>query len=97
MSHHIHRVVEFHQVAAFTLDVAFSDGTTQRIDFRPVLRGTLFSPLRDPAEFARVYLDSEAATLCWPSGADFDPGTLHDWPNAGAGLAALAATWPESR
>ena len=31
--------------------------------------------------FNRVTLDSEAGTLVSPNGADFDPSTLHDWPN----------------
>jgi hypothetical protein len=24
---------------------------------------------------------TEAGTLVWPNDADFDPSTLHDWPN----------------
>ena len=31
-------------VAPYTLLVAFADGTKQRSDFRPVLRGTQFGP-----------------------------------------------------
>ena len=59
----------------------------------PVLHGELFRPLRDPALFARVQLDREAHTLVWPSGADFDPTTLHDWPEHAAALAARARQW----
>jgi hypothetical protein len=36
--------------------------------------------LRDPEFFAQVRIDSEAHTLVWPNGADFDPANLHDWP-----------------
>ena len=25
-------------------------------------------------------IDPEAHTLAWPTGADFDPAMLHDWP-----------------
>ena len=80
MDHPIHRVTSFNITGAYTLVVAFSDGTEQRIDFNPVLRGALFGPLLDPAVFDQVRLDREAGTLVWPNGADFDPATLHDWP-----------------
>jgi len=43
--------------------------------------------------FDRVVLDSEAGTLVWPNGEDFDPSTLHDWPNVREELAARAANW----
>jgi hypothetical protein len=54
--------------------------TLDRSNFEPILRGELLGPLRDPVEFARVKIDPEVHTLVWPSGADFDPATLHDWP-----------------
>jgi hypothetical protein len=75
--------------------VAFTDGTTQEIDFRPVLRGALFGPLRDLAMFNAVALDQEVGTLTWPNGADFDPATLHEWPSVCVELAARAQSWAE--
>jgi hypothetical protein len=94
MEQPIHRVVAFELVAPFTLDVRFADGSTQRIDFEPVLRGELYGPLASPTFFARVALDPEAGTLVWPNDADFDPAILHDWPTRGPALAALASRWP---
>jgi hypothetical protein len=73
--------------------VAFADGTRQRIDFMPVLHGALFGPLRDLATFNAVRLDSEDGTLIWPNGADFDPATLHDWPQVKDELADRARDW----
>jgi hypothetical protein len=35
----------------------------------------------------------EVHTLVWPSGADFDPATLHDWPEHEADMIALARRW----
>ena len=93
MSHEIHKVARFEKVAPFTLRVEFTDGTTQVIDFRPVLRGKLYGPLQDPTVFDQVQLDSEAHTLAWPNGADFDPAILHNWPEAGPKLEALAKSW----
>ena len=50
------------------------------IDFEPILYGPVFGPLRDPALFQQVELIDYAGCLEWPTGADFDPETLHDWP-----------------
>jgi hypothetical protein len=93
MAHPIHQITSFHVVGPFTLKVAFSDGTEQRIDFLPVLHGALFGPLQDPAVFNQVVLDLEAGTLVWLNGADFDPATLHDWPLVADELAKRARTW----
>ena len=71
MEHSVHRVTDFQRVGHFTLRVAFEDGTTQVIDFRPVLAGEVLGPLRDPDVFDQLRLDSEAGTLVWPNGADF--------------------------
>lgn len=95
MVHPIQRVTAFTIVGPYTLAVSFSDGTEQRIDFKPVLHGALFGPLLDPAAFDRVALDPEAGTLVWPNGADFDPATLHDWPQVLDELTARARTWAE--
>ena len=96
MPHPIHRVVQFDIVGPYRLSVSFADGTTQEIDFRPVLRGALFGPLQDLAVFNAVSLDHEGGILTWPTGADFDPATLHEWPRVSAELAARAAGWAES-
>ena len=93
MQHEIHRVTGFERVAPFTLRLHFEDGTTQSIDFRPVLAGEIYGPLADPNFFDAVRLDEEAHTLVWPNGADFGPATLHDWPTAGPELAKLARSW----
>jgi hypothetical protein len=60
-----------------------------------VLKGVLFGPLQNLAFFNAVALDTEAGTLTWPNGADFDPATLHDWPNVSGELAARARDWTD--
>jgi hypothetical protein len=80
MTHLICRVVAFEIVSDYTLRIRFDDQTERIINFRPVLAGELFGPLRDLELFRRVEIDVEAHTLVWPNGADFDPATLHDWP-----------------
>ena len=97
MSHPIHRVTQFSIVGPYTLVVAFADGTEQRIDFRPVLHGPLFGPLQDLATFNAVRLDMEVGTLVWPNDADFDPATLHDWPDISEDLGRRARAWDAPR
>lgn len=97
MTHPIYRVVSFHIAAPYTLQVRFDDGTAQLIDFRPVLAGAMFGPLQDLALFNQVRIDPEVHTLVWPNGADFDPGTLHDWPSHADELANRARQWNLSR
>ncbi len=93
MNHPIFRVCNFVIVRAYTLAVSFDDGTEQIIDFQPVLAGALFGPLRDVTVFNQVAVDPEVHTLVWPGGADFDPATLHDWPEHVQSLAEQARRW----
>ena len=80
-------------IAPYTLRLSFEDETTQVIDLEPMLRGELYGPLRDEQFFGQVRLDTEVNTIVWPNGADFDPATLHDWPNQGPALIAQAQRW----
>jgi hypothetical protein len=91
--HEIHRVRSFEIVGPYTLNVRFDDDTEQRINFEPVLGGELFRPLRDLSVFNQVGLDGEVNTLVWPNGADFDPATLHDWPEVVDALIAQTKEW----
>ena len=93
MTHPIHRVISFEIVAPYTVKAEFDDRTTQVIDFRPILEGELFGPLRERSLFNGVELDPETHTLVWPNGADFDPATLHDWPEHVEELKAMARRW----
>jgi Protein of unknown function (DUF2442) len=91
--HPIYRVRSFQTVAPYTLRVQFDDASEQVINFEPILAGELFEPLRDLALFNQVRIDPEVHTLVWPNGADFDPATLHDWPQHIQALAARAREW----
>jgi hypothetical protein len=97
MNHPIYRVRSLEITGPYTLKVAFDDGSHRNINFEGVLAGQLFGPLRDLSLFNQVRLDPEVHTLVWPNGADFDPATLHDWPQHEPALAALAATWNDPR
>ena len=96
MKHRINRIESFEQTGRYTLRIRFDDGLCRAIDFEPILHGEIYGPLHDPAEFARVTLDPEVRTLVWPSGADFDPGILHDWPEHEAEFEAATKRWDKS-
>ena len=96
MNHPIYRVRFFEIVSAYTLHVRFDDNTEQTIDFRPILAGEVYSPLRNLELFNQVRIDPEVATLVWPNGADFDPATLHDWPVHERAFLELAKSWSSS-
>jgi hypothetical protein len=93
MQHGIYRVTSFEIVSPYTLRVTFDDATEQVINFKPVLAGELFAPLRDLKLFNQVSLDPEVHTLVWPNGSDFEPATLHDWPDIAESLAVRAKQW----
>ena len=93
MTHPIYRVRSFEIVSDYTLRVGFDDHTEQTIDFRPILAGELYGPLRDLKLFNQVQVDREVHTLVWPNGGDFDPATLHDWPVHEHAFRELARRW----
>ena len=93
MSHRLYRVLGFERLGPYQLRIEFDDGTQQVIDFRPVLEGALYGPLQDELIFGQVRLDLEAHTLVWPNGADFDPETLHDWPEYEEEMKRMARRW----
>jgi hypothetical protein len=61
----------------YQLSVGFSDGTEGDRDFAGMIAegGEMVEPLRDPAFFARVFLDD--GILTWPNGFDIDSIALH--------------------
>lgn len=62
--------------------VEFADGVRGTVDFSDWLDGPVFEPLKDPAYFARFFLDG--GTVCWPNGADIAPETLYEQAKASA-------------
>ncbi len=92
-SHPIYRVRSVQVVGLYTLHVLFDDHSEQIINFQAVLVGELYGPLQDPALFNQVQVDLEAHTLVWPNGADFDPATLHDWPQQAGELSERVQRW----
>ncbi len=97
VAHPIHRVRSVEVLRQYVVRVAFDDGLERIIDLEPILAGELYGPLRDPELFRRVQVDPEVRTIVWPNGADFDPATLHDWPEHVEAFARKAREWRTDR
>ena len=93
MQHPVYRVTSFEILAPYTIRVCFDDDTEQIVDFQAILEGELYGPLREASLFNQVQIDPEVHTLVWPNGADFDPATLHDWPEDLPEFKRMAKRW----
>jgi Protein of unknown function (DUF2442) len=85
------KIVRLAQVDGLRLRLTFSDGQSGVWDGAALLasKDTLLTlPLRDPAEFARAFIENGA--LAWPNGLELAPWTLHADMNK-AGLLTRAA------
>jgi hypothetical protein len=72
-------IVEVTPCGGHVLRLRFEDGVEGRIDLAPHIRFTgVFQPLRNPAYFAQVALNSELGTIVWPNGADLAPEVLYE-------------------
>lgn len=93
MNHPIYQIRVVEVIEPYTLRVGFTDDTEQIVYLKPVLAGELYGPLVDLELFNQVAVDPEVKTLVWPNGADFDPATLHDWPEHKDAFAVRAREW----
>jgi hypothetical protein len=84
-------VVSVKPMGGFRLRVAFTDGSVGVHDFSATAArdGEMVRPLKDPAFFARVFV--ELGALTWPNGFDLDPIALHDRMAAAGELSREAA------
>ncbi len=65
----------------YSVFLVFDDGVSKQVNLRRFLRGPVFKPMHDPAEFAKLRVDHEAGTIVWPNEADFAPETLYELPD----------------
>jgi Protein of unknown function (DUF2442) len=64
-------------IGDYRLRLLFDDGTAGDVDLSSMECKGVFELQRDPKYFAKVKVDSEAATIVWPNGADLAPETLY--------------------
>jgi hypothetical protein len=77
-------------MGGFMLWVAYSDGSAGVHDFSSTAArsGEMALPRKDPAFFARVFV--ELGALTWPNGFDLDPIVLHARMLAAGGFSRKA-------
>jgi hypothetical protein len=80
------KVTKLKPLGGYRLHATFSDGTAGEHDFSALVAdsGPMVEPLRDPAYFARVFLEDGAPT--WPNGFDMCPNWLHRQPRRSGSL-----------
>ena len=71
-------VTEVRPLEGHRLHIRFEDGVEGVVDLAEIIQFTgVFAPLQDRAYFARVHVNPEVGTICWPNGADIDPDVLY--------------------
>jgi Protein of unknown function (DUF2442) len=72
------KIVSVKPLGGHKLWFAFSDGSQGERDFSSLVRkdSPVLEPLRDPASFARVFLQRGAPA--WPNGLDLAPWAIRD-------------------
>jgi len=70
-------VCEARHIQEYQVEMRFNDGRRGIADLIPALRGPIFEPLLDLAEFSKLRVDSELETIVWPNGADLAPEYLY--------------------
>ena len=67
---HVTEAVYLHD---YQVEITFNNGKKGIADLSPALKGPVFEPLKNPAEFSKLMLDPELETITWPNGADLAP------------------------
>ena len=74
----IPKVIDARHAGGYRVWLRFADGLSGEIDLERELWGPVFEPLKNVAEFAKLYAEPECKTVVWPNGADLAPEFLHD-------------------
>jgi len=69
------QVIEAKYVSGYCIELFFNTGLRKTVDFTHWLKGPVFEPLRNRAEFRRFFI--AGGSVCWPNGADIAPETLY--------------------
>ncbi|NBW26036.1 MAG: DUF2442 domain-containing protein [Betaproteobacteria bacterium] len=73
------KLLDVKTIAPHQLELTFSDhslGVFDGANYLASRQGPLLENLRDPAYFARCFID--AGALCWPNGLELSASRLHE-------------------
>ena len=71
-------IVEVACQGDYRVQLRFEDGTEGQIDLAAVVPfDGIFAPLKDRDYFAKVAVNPDLGTICWPNEADLDPCVLY--------------------
>jgi hypothetical protein len=62
----------------FKLRLTFNDGKSFKVDFKDLLDGQVYLPLKNVEEFKKFYIHPDFDILSWPNGADFSSDFLYE-------------------
>ena len=77
------KLLDVKTIAPHQLELTFSDhsiGVFNGANYLASRQGPLLENLRDPAYFARCFID--AGALCWPNGLELSAARLHELVDA---------------
>ena len=77
------KLLDVKTIAPHQLELTFSDhslGVFNGANYLASRQGPLLENLRDPAYFARCFID--AGALCWPNGLELSASRLHELVDA---------------
>ncbi|MDQ3020379.1 MAG: DUF2442 domain-containing protein [Bacteroidota bacterium] len=70
------RIIEAEYISDFKINLEFSDGYQNVVDFKNELWGEVFEPLNDVSYFRNF--KTNPFTIYWDNGADFSPEYLYE-------------------
>ena len=71
-------IIEVKGLDGYRLHLVFEDGVEGEIDVSEIVEFTgVFAPLEDQKYFAKVSVNLDLGTICWPNEADLDADVLY--------------------
>lgn len=61
----------------YRLWLRFADGAEGEVSVSDMVGRGVFAGWNDPSEFAKVFVDPDSGTVCWPGNLDLDPYVLY--------------------
>lgn len=70
-------ITEARHLHDYVVEVTFNNGRKGLADLSEALKGQVFEPLKEIAQFSRLKVDEELETITWENGADLAPEYIY--------------------